>query len=183
MNEFCSNLDSYLLGDLSSADSAAFAEHLAGCEDCREAIEQQQWVDSMLQASSHLDTQVPPRHIASEFRVVAASRESFRKRVIAIALATAATLLVAATWLLAHSGNKSTNHVVTTIDASAAPLRQQATFVAGNDTIAVPVKSTHADVTIVRVYSAFQPTNDSKMTAFEPESTNLNNSMNFSNGG
>lgn len=183
MNEICSNLDNFLLGDLSPADEVAFADHLNGCEECREAIEQQQWIDSILQASTHLDTQAPPTHIANELRAAVVNRESLRKRVIAIAFATAATLLIAATWLLTHSGDKTPIHVATTTEASILPSRPHATFVAGDDAIAVPVKSTHSDVTIVRIYSAFQPTNDAKLTAFEPESTNLNNSANFSNGG
>ncbi len=104
MNEYCSNLDNYLLGELSPADEAAFAEHIDSCEECREAVEEQQWIDDLLQASSRLESEVPPPHIASELRVVVARRESFRRRAVGIALATAAALLIATTWLLHNPG-------------------------------------------------------------------------------
>jgi anti-sigma factor RsiW len=183
MNEYCSNLDNYLLGDLSPADAAAFAEHLDGCEDCREAIDEQQWIDDLLQTSSRLETEVPPQYIAAELRVVVASRESFRRLAVGIALATAAALLIAATWVLHHPSASLPQHVATTTDVPTAPEPRQATFVAGGDTIAVPVKSRHPDVTIVRVYSTFQPADNSKMAAFQPESNNSNNLTDFSNGG
>ena len=98
MNEYCSNLDNYLVGDLSPADEAAFAEHLNGCDECREAIEQQQWINGLLQASSQIETQAPPPRIANELRVTVCVRESFRKRAVTFAFASAAALLVAATW-------------------------------------------------------------------------------------
>jgi hypothetical protein len=182
MNAFCSNLDSYLLDDLSPAEAAAFAEHLIGCEECSEAIEQQQWIDGVLQSSSQLETQIPPLHLVSELQLVVSGRESTRKRFTTIALATAASLLIATTWLLTRSGTKSPNDVTATTDAPTISAPPHATFVADNDTIAVPVASRHPDVTIVRVYSTFRP-NESRMATFQSEPTNSNNSTNFSNGG
>jgi anti-sigma factor RsiW len=183
MNEYCPNLDNYLLGDLSPADEAAFAEHLHNCDDCREAIDEQQWIDNLLQASSQLETEIPPPHIASELRVVAASRESHRNRAVAIALATAAALLIAATWLLNHPTGTLPERVATTNQVPNIPEAPHAVFVAGSGAIAVPVESRHPDVTIVRIYSMFQPADNSKMAAFQPESNNLNNLTDFSNGG
>jgi anti-sigma factor RsiW len=183
MNEYCSNLDNYLLADLSPADDAAFAEHLAGCEDCREAIEEQQWIDDALRASSGLESQIPPPHIASDLRVVVARRESHRRRAVGIALATAATLLVVVTWLLNHPSGHLPERVATTNQVPSAPESPRAVFVAGGGTIAVPVESRHPDVTIVRIYSTFQPSDKSKMAAFQPESNRPNTLTDFSNGG
>jgi anti-sigma factor RsiW len=183
MNEHCPNLDNYLLGDLSPADEATFAEHLHDCDDCREAIEEQHWINNLLQASSRLETEAPPPYIARELRVVAASRESHRNHAVAIALATAAALLVAVTWLLNHPTGTLPEHLATTNQIPNTPEPPHALFVAGSGAIAVPVESRHPDVTIVRIYSTFQPANNSKMAAFEPESINLNNLTDFSNGG
>jgi anti-sigma factor RsiW len=183
MNEYCSNLDSYLLDDLSPADATAFAEHLDSCEECREAIEEQQWIDSLLQTSSRLESEVPPPHIARELRVTVARRESFRRRAMGIALATAAALLIATTWLLHNSGAGFPEHVATTIELPTVPESPRATFVATGDAIAVPVKSRHPDVTIVRVYSTFKPVDNSTMAAFQPESNKPNTLTDFSNGG
>jgi predicted anti-sigma-YlaC factor YlaD len=183
MNEYCSNLDNYLLGDLSPADAAAFAEHLGGCEECREAFDQQQWINDLLQGSSQLDAEVPPPHIAAELRAATVRRESFRKRAITIAFASAAALLVAVTWLLNHPTGNTPQHVATTTDVPTAPEPPYAMFVAGGDAIAVPIKSRHPDVTIVRVYSTFQPLDTSKMAAFQPESNKSNTMTDFSNGG
>ncbi len=183
MNELCSNLDDYLLGDLSPAGAGAFAQHLDGCEECREAIDEQRWIDDVLQASSQLETEVPPPHIAAELRAATILRESFRKRAITLAFASAAALLITVTWLLYHPTGNTRKHVATTTDIPTTPEPPHAMFVAGGDAIAVPIKSRHPDVTIVRVYSKFQPLDNSKMAAFEPESTNLNNLNNFSNGG
>jgi anti-sigma factor RsiW len=183
MNEYCSNLDNYLLGDLTPADEAAFAAHLQACNDCREAVDEQQWINNLLEASSQLETEIPPPHIASELRVVAASRESYRNRAVAIAFATAAALLVAVTWLLNHPAGTLPERITTLNQIPNAPEPPHAVFVAGSGAIAVPVESRHPDVTIVRIYSKFQPADDSKMAAFQPESNNLNNPIDFSNGG
>src|SRR5262249_33281302 len=128
MNDHCSNLDNYLLGDLSPADAVAFAEHLAGCEECREAVDQQRWIDGLLQSTSQLKTQIPPSHIADELRVIVAGRESLRKRVITVVLAVAATLLIATTWLLTRSSTKLPNNVAATTDAPTTTEPRHATF-------------------------------------------------------
>jgi anti-sigma factor RsiW len=183
MNEYCSNLDNYLLDDLSQADAAAFAAHLESCDECREAVDEQQWIDNLLQASSRLETQVPPPHIANELQVFVSRHESYRRRAVTIALAVAAAILIAATWLFNHSNSNSPEQVATTNEEPVPTAQPRATFAAAGNVIAVPVKSSHPDVTIVRVYSTLQPTNNLKMAAFEPEATSLNNSPDFSNGG
>ena len=121
MNEYCSNLDSYLLGELSPADEVAFAEHIDSCEECREAVEEQQWIDDLLEASTRLESEVPPPRIVSELRVSVARRESFRRRAVGIALATAAALLIATTWLLHNPGANFPEHVATTTEVPTAP--------------------------------------------------------------
>jgi anti-sigma factor RsiW len=182
MSEFCFKLDSYLLGDLSPVEATAFEEHLVGCEECREVIDQQQWIDRMLHASSHLESQVPPSRITDECRHAVASRASFRRRVISIAFATAATLLIAATWLLNHSSSSLPAQVATTSEQPTIPPRPKSEFAAANDSIAVPIKSNHSDVTIVRIYPALQPKVESTVATFEPESA-TSNPIDFSNGG
>ena len=183
MNEHCSNLDSYLLGDLSPADETAFDEHLHGCDECQEAIEEQRWIDGLLQASSQLESEAPPSCIAAELQFIAARRESFRNRAVAIAFASAAALLVAATWLLNQHTNNLADPVAAAIELPTAQEQPHSKFVASSGNIAVPIESRHPDVTIVRVYSTFQPADNSKVAAFEPESNSLNNLTDFSNGG
>lgn len=183
MTEYCTNLDSYLLGDLSPADSKAFDQHLDACEECHEAIEEQRWIDGLLQAAPQLESQAAPPGISDGWRVAVARRESLHTRIAATTLAAAAALLIAATWYLNHPASNTPKQLVTTIESTVAQVPPRAIFAAGNNAIVVPIKSTHPDVTIVRVYQSFQPANDSKVAALEPESKNPNNSINSSNGG
>jgi hypothetical protein len=49
----CEHLDDYLLKDLAPEVEAAFNEHLAGCEQCRLAVEQETRIDLLLKAAAH----------------------------------------------------------------------------------------------------------------------------------
>ena len=46
----CGKLDAYFDGELAPSEQATFNAHLAACAACREAIEQQRWVDELLRS-------------------------------------------------------------------------------------------------------------------------------------
>ena len=50
MNSNCNNLDAYLADDLSVDDAAAICRASAVCDDCREAVDEQLWIDGLLRS-------------------------------------------------------------------------------------------------------------------------------------
>jgi anti-sigma factor RsiW len=189
MNHECHNLDGYLAGNLPAGDAAAFVEHLLNCDDCREAVDEQQWIDGLLQSRQLQELEPTPRHLTEAMQLVMARQERRQKRLMAVAWATAAALLVAlgSIPLSRHAGDWLGKGVdarsITTNDKQPAYDRPRATFVASSNAIAVPIASRHPDVTIVRVYPAFRPRIESQTAAIEPEATNANSWQSYSNGG
>ena len=59
MNSKCNNLDAYLRDDLSVDERAAFESHLEECDACREAMDQQQWIDGLLQSPTRIQLERP----------------------------------------------------------------------------------------------------------------------------
>jgi anti-sigma factor RsiW len=155
----CQNLDAYLDGELSPGDNALFAAHLAGCPACREAIDEQLWIDGLLRAPAIAQLEAPSAALVASFRGALARRIYFSQRA-AGAAAAAAILFATLGWFVAQSSPPDDSgrinavvHDVATPDA--AP--PAATFVGGPDVIAVPVPSLHPDVTIVRLYPVCEP--------------------------
>ena len=46
-NNDCNKLDAYLTDDLSVDDVAGFESHLEACAECRDAIDEQKWIDNL----------------------------------------------------------------------------------------------------------------------------------------
>lgn len=170
VNDTCNNLDAYLADDLPRSERAAFESHLDVCPACRDAADQQQWIDVLLQSPARLQLERPPGSILDSFQVSVAQR---RRRVVqaACGLAAAAVLLIAVG--LSMNGNQDTSqrdkvatNSIVTVDPSQTPrlpepattTQHPATFVSATDAIAVPVESSYSDVTIVQVY----PTTDTE---------------------
>src|SRR5205814_1197559 len=83
--------------DLPADEAVRFKGHLAHCDKCREAIDQGQWIDDLLQSPIRLQLDCVPVHL------VESARRSMpqRRRVVRLAacgLAAAATLVVAVGW-------------------------------------------------------------------------------------
>jgi anti-sigma factor RsiW len=162
----CDKLDDYLLGDLSDVDARRFEAHLGECNECREAVEEQQWIDGLLQSSAAASLEAAPPTIAESLqRSVAGRRRA--SLYVAFCLAAAATVAAVAlgwTLQLGRDGDDvaapSANEVVERARpveepiavAPAASKRERATYANDDDTIAIDVESEDDDVTIVQLY-------------------------------
>jgi anti-sigma factor RsiW len=163
LNSNCNNLDAYLSDDLSGDELANFEVHVEECPTCRNAVDQQQWIDDLLQSPERVQLERPSVTILDSFRGSVAQR---RRRVMqaACSLAAAATLLVAVGLVKL---NRQANELlksdepgvaVTEPDHAPTPAQPPATYVSSSDAIVVPVESPSDDVTIVQVY----PTTDTE---------------------
>jgi anti-sigma factor RsiW len=150
----CEQLDAYLLGDLSTGEAARFESHLEVCSECREAIEEQRWIDGLLQSPRRAEFEKAPTIMESIRAVI--TREDRRTLRIAYSLATAAVLLIGLGWVALRDyvlHQKHHGQDVAIIEAQRNPTHQRfATFVSTTDAIVVPIESSADDVTIVQVY-------------------------------
>jgi anti-sigma factor RsiW len=163
INSDCNNLDAYLADDLPVDEALFFESHLEECGACREAIDEQRWVDSLLQSPVRIQIERTPAEILNSFHTSLSHR---RRRVwqAACGLAAAAVLIIAVGWLELDrqarrpSISKVQDIAVAQTVHATAPSKPQATFVASTDAIAVSLESPSTDVTIVQVY----PTTDTE---------------------
>lgn len=189
MNCNCDHLDAYLADDLPVEDAARFAEHLEQCDGCRDVVDQQRWIDGLLRSGVKEVSVSPPKAVLESFRTSVLRRRR-QSRQIACGLAAAAALVVAVGWtvLLNRQAGDRTKRSVEGAGLAASEhthaIRQpRATFVGDADVIAVPVASRHADVTVVRIYSTYQPSYESETAAIEPDAATDFTWPDFSNGG
>jgi hypothetical protein len=156
----CSKLDAYLAGELSLADSRSFAHHIESCDLCNQAIDQQRWIDGLLRFPLVKDLEPAPDDLRSTLSVSLIRRRR-HAQIAACGLAAAAVLTIAAGWTMLLNRQSATTTVPDAsgvLHADAERLRDPAaTFVGGPDMIVVPIESRLPDVTIVRVYAAYQP--------------------------
>jgi predicted anti-sigma-YlaC factor YlaD len=188
MSTDCDNLDAYLAADLSAEGAGRFAAHLECCNDCRDAVDQQRWINALLRDSANEESELPPDDVLVTLRVGIDRRRERTKR-FGFALAAAAVLLVAVGWVAlsrraAEIARDDTDRpAVASGQQPEAAEPPRAAFVSDSGSIAVPVKSRHADVTIVRVYSALQPRYENQTAAFQPEAPVNQDWDNYSTGG
>jgi anti-sigma factor RsiW len=85
----CRRLDAYIDGELSREIRGLFVAHLDQCSACREAIDQQRWIDSVLTsaAAAELESAPPLREMRR--------RRPSRRRWLPLAAAAAVAALVA----------------------------------------------------------------------------------------
>jgi hypothetical protein len=181
----CDNLDAFLADDLAAAEASHFTAHLTVCACCREALDQQRWIDGLLRSPLAAEIEAPRAAFVTrvESRVVRRPRSM---RLIACGFATAAMVVVAAGWTVMLSrqavvpGNAKTASVVLdshesqqsrtgNVDASTAP-EPRATFVGGPEVLVVPIESRHSNVTVVRVYPVYEPDHMAQADAELPAS-------------
>ena len=159
----CIKLDAYLADDLLGDAALHFESHLEECDACREAIDEQNWVDGLLQSPARTQLERAPAEILDSFR---SSLSQHRRRVCqaACGLAAAAVLIIAVGWLELNRQarlptiSKALDVAVAETVHATSSNRPQATFVASTDAIAVSLESPSTDVTIVQVY----PTTDTE---------------------
>jgi len=188
MNADCDNLDAYLAAELPASEAARFAEHLHSCDECREAVDQQHWIDGLLRDGGSEDSELPPDDVLVKLR---ASIDQYRPRrkQFAYALTAAAVLMVAVGWVALRRQAAEVASDARNQPAIATGLRgvkaeaPRATFVSDANSIAVPVKSRHADVTVIRVFPTLQRTYENHTAAFRPEGPVYQDWHNYSTGG
>jgi hypothetical protein len=188
MSHECNSLDAYLADDLSRDDRVFFERHLANCESCRDVIDQQNWIDSMLRSPLRSQLEPVPSHLVKPSRTARTPRRH-RALVAACGLATAAALLIAIChWQLNRQATTNANQT-TSINHTAATARVDekkpptATFVGGPDVIAVPIESHNPNVTVVRIYPTYRPPQDGETVAVHSNAATTSNWSNYSNGG
>jgi hypothetical protein len=190
MSGECEDLDAFLADGLSPHDRVRYERHLAACETCREAANQQHWIDLLLSSPERLELERVSPALRSSVRVSIASRVR-QARLVACGLAGAAALVIAVGWTVAlsrHAAYSPADQIAETGNRDNEPspspsLRgrgkaeaPRAVFVGGMDVITVPVASRHPNVTIVRVYPTYQSTLASQSPSEESDAD-------YSNGG
>jgi anti-sigma factor RsiW len=179
----CSNLDAYLLGDLPDAAASRFTAHLVHCETCRDAVDQQRWIDDLLKSPIRSELELPPNTLIDSCRTSPSVRPQ-PTRVLAGVFAAAAALAIAAGWTVlnrqardidAPGGKLAAEFVTSTFQSvGQAPEPPRATFVGGPDVLVLPVPSRHANVSIIRIYPTYQPNYDTQASVEPFELGDLN---------
>jgi anti-sigma factor RsiW len=161
-NNDCRELEAYLSGDLPADNRAVFELHIEECPTCREAIDQQQWIDELLHSQARIQLETPSAAVFESFRHALSRR---RRRVLqaACSLVAAATLLIGVGLKLNRQAVTNLNPVESSVAHFEAvhaptPVQPTASFVSTADAIVVPLESTSDEVTIVQVY----PTTDTE---------------------
>jgi hypothetical protein len=179
-HDHCDHLDAFLAGELSADAASRFAAHLEHCGMCRDAIDQQHWIDGLLRSPSRIELESPPAALI-ELIHQSTPRRRRRARFIAGGIAAAAALVVAVGWTalpnrLVKGPIPVVNNdvAITSIQEPSLPEPAQATFVGGPDVLVVPIESHHPDVTIVRVYRTFPMSYAAQASAVSPTATDLN---------
>jgi hypothetical protein len=156
----CDNLDAFLLGDLAGSEAAAFRTHLSSCTACRESLDEQHWIDDLLRSPTIKELGSPSAALAESIRTSLVRRRRQRRRV-ACGFAAAAAVLVAVGWTsLTDRASRDTSSNASRIDDALAETDvapRPAVFIGDEDVIVVPVASRYPNVTVVRVYPAYQP--------------------------
>jgi len=173
----CMLIDQYLVGDLAQDAAARFERHVAGCAECREAIDEQRWIDGLLQSPEAEALETAPATVTNRLsgQVVRFRRRTIIRRSMAVAAAAsiAATALwqfvasshherqVAAPGFVRGSNNQAGVRRAATprqsqglqmAETSPSTNENAATFMSTGDAIAVPVASDDAQVSIVKIY-------------------------------
>jgi hypothetical protein len=156
----CGSLDAFLNGDLPPTQAAEFESHVAACMQCRDAVDQQRWIDGLLRSTEAAEIESAPVAILSR-------RPARLRRVVVVAASVA--VLAAWSWFeVKHrieeikGGNppiaKSKSGMLDA-DRPAASFQETgehpapvATFVSSGSTIALPLENRNPDVTVVRLY-------------------------------
>jgi anti-sigma factor RsiW len=155
----CDKLDDYLDKELSKSDRAAFAAHLADCENCRQEVEvHERLIERLIKATSAESP--PPGFVV---RVEHAIRKSQRRRALGWAAGLAASAVIGVSaWTTIHWSKSAgmPDHVASALSRTTAP---QPTDVSHHvsiriqspaNAITVPTKIQNPNVTILWIYPA-----------------------------
>jgi anti-sigma factor RsiW len=162
MIEQCGNLDAYLADDLPVDVAERFVSHLPHCEECRAAVDQQRWIDGLLQSAVREELEQIPCQLLDSLRVeIREPRQRSRRAYAYWAVAAAAIVGVALGWInLQHTRTAAPRsvHVAQDSDAprsfgaSRPKARPAATFSNYGQAIAVELESPAENVSVVQLY-------------------------------
>jgi hypothetical protein len=156
----CERIDGYLGKWLCEEEVIQFKAHLANCADCRQVVEEQQRLESLL---ARANTECVPVLPALSDRIEQRLRQARRRRAAGwtTSLAAAGILICAFTaWFFIHrvpDDQSVQPPVMAQLPQPPQPLREsrpqvQVTFEPSSDVIAVPHKTDNPAVTIIWVY-------------------------------
>jgi hypothetical protein len=144
--------------ELSSDERRAFVAHLKACPACREAVDEQRWIDELLRSDEAAKLEAAPNRSTIGIR--------FRSRRRWLVAAAAAAVFVAATFAVATRKPKTvTREPALASVPSPAPAAPEletplpgadrapaAAFVSAGSSIAIPVVSDDPQITVVQLY-------------------------------
>ncbi|MFO0899597.1 MAG: zf-HC2 domain-containing protein [Pirellulales bacterium] len=147
MNQVCDQLDAYLLVLLTAEDRAMFAEHLAGCTACQNALDLQRRIDGLLGQAADLEP-APPLGLRFKRRL------RVRRFVRGGALA---GLLLAVVWFIWPRVERGdAGATATAPDGAAGPRSATVSVQLSSNVIARPLESNDPRVTIVWTYPVLE---------------------------
>lgn len=165
----CEHLDAFLLSDLPPAAVVRFEAHLATCADCHEAVEEQRWIDGLLQSDATATLEPAPPSLTT-LPTLNTRRRQVTRYVGPLITVAAALLIAVFGWQLIGSrenetmspkgGNLAKNAASR---PSAVPVlagepgdTNRARFVNRSDTIALSIESDDDNVSIVQLVPTTQ---------------------------
>jgi hypothetical protein len=157
----CGSLDAFLNGDLPPTQVAEFESHVAACMQCRDAVDQQRWIDGLLRSTEAAEIESAP--------VAILSRRPARLRRVVVVAAASVAILAAWSWFevkhrsevvesrrppiaKSKSGMLDADRPAASFQETGEHPAPVATFVSSGSTIALPVENGNPDVTVVRLY-------------------------------
>jgi len=184
MTTDCHKLDDYLLNELPPDAAASFALHLTICNECRDAVEQQRWIDDLLAANVREDIEPVPVELQSSVRRSLPQRQA---QLVRVAYAIAATVAcVAICWtamrnISRRDGLEKGNPVLVTKHGAKATFQAlklsqpAATFVESTDVIAIPIASGSDNVTVVQLFPTIDAENRWRRSSAIQTTTSIEN--------
>jgi len=176
MNQACEQLDDYLAGELAAGDVARFEAHCATCAECRAGVDEQRWIDGLLQSPVRVELEsASPAFVKTIESAI--EKSSQRAGVFSVGLAAAAVLLVAVGVAVLASGERPelagqkavpSNDAARVQSPSLVKASPKATVDGGDDMLVVPIESPYPDVTIVRMYPIYKPQLAANMSDPQP---------------
>ncbi len=181
----CGRIDAYLDGELLAAERGAFEIHLDQCAACREAVDEQGWIDSLLRSDAAAEIEAP--------RTLVLRPRPRGKWLVAAAAAAVAAAAASLLPLPAREGTgegfptvaEDTGVELNAIVGNPSPSPSlpgrgiseppAATFISSGSAIAIPVASPDPQVTIVKLYPTLTASRrGARERAFRAEFTNPN---------
>jgi anti-sigma factor RsiW len=157
MQSDCDHLDDFLSGDLPDSKAGRFTAHLASCEHCRAEVDEERWIERLLQSSERLELESPSPALLEDIRsTLTKSRQ--HAGVLAYGLA-AAVVLITAGWI-ALSGRTASKVQDEPVADISSPLQFARAVVSGENMIVVPIAYGDPDVTVVRLFPTYPPDGD-----------------------